>query len=159
MWRSKIRRSRRVVFAKHRHASDEDEIKPALRVDHDEPAVECEVEIAILLVAGGAQLAEAARRNAIDAELGDERSALRLAEEDRTAVEDERSQPANHQAIEGDERGCAARQGEAAETRSARHEELDATTALRCVGDDEAAVGVRRQMRTAGECAQAPRRS
>ena len=69
-------RARRVVLAEHRDAGDEDEVEPALGIDHDEPAVERQVEVALLLVPRGAQLAEGACRDAVDAELGDERPAL-----------------------------------------------------------------------------------
>ena len=64
--------SRVVVLAEHRDAGNEDEVEPALGIDHDQAAVEGEVEIAFLFVSRRAQFAKRARRYAIGAELGDE---------------------------------------------------------------------------------------
>ncbi len=95
------------------------------------------MQIALLLVSGGAQLTECARRHAVDAELGHERSAFGPAHEDRTPVVHERPEPTRHEPVEGHERGFAARQREAPEARTRRGEELDTPAASGCVGDHE----------------------
>src|SRR4029453_7398925 len=87
-----------------------------------------------------AQLAERARRNAVEAAFGNQRSARRLADEDRSAVVSKGRETADSHAFYDD--GQAVRlQRESGQSAPCSDEDLQPASILRRIGDDEGVVG------------------
>ena len=108
----------RVEFLEQRFARLEHEHKSAPRVHERHAAVQREVNLAVVFMAGRTKLAERADRAAIERIFGDERAGLWLRHQNRMAGVLERSDPAQHRSFVYDPRTRAARQHEAADAES-----------------------------------------
>jgi len=129
-----------VVLAEQRHAGEKDEIEPAGRIDQRQAGVHRQVDIRIRLLARRPEAAERPPRRAVEGELGDERAALRLVDEDGPPGVLHRPDAVQHHRFERQPRHVPPRQREAAEPAARRGKGLDPLPAERRVGDDEAAV-------------------
>jgi hypothetical protein len=126
-----------VVLAEERCAGQEHDVEPALRVHHGQPGVQRKMHVAVLFLAGCAQRAEAPDRPAVDGVLRDERARFWLADEDGAAAVLDRSDAAQHHAVEDDHGRVALGEGEAPEAGAARVEHLHASDPSRRIRDNE----------------------
>src|SRR5262249_45491000 len=115
-----------IVFLEHRLAGLKHEHEPAVWIDERNAAVEREVQLAILLVTGAAQVADGAVRYPAQRVLGDQAAGLRLRHENRRAGVLQRADAVEHEVLEGDPRPQTPRQQEAADAEAGGREDLDA---------------------------------
>ena len=106
------------------------------------------MEVALRLVAGGAQRPYGPVRVAVQAVQRDQAARLRLIDQDGAAGELEGADSVQHPGAQRQAGRCAARDPEAAEARAVALEQLHPLASLRRVGDDETTI--RGQVERAG---------
>ncbi len=100
-----------------------------------------EVQLAIVLVTGRAERADAADRRPGQPVFRNQRTGLRLVEGDAVAEKRQRADPAEREPVDAHARGRASRQRKPGEPRAREIEDLQPLASIRRIGDDESRVG------------------